>query len=55
MLGVLEAARALEAESTGQVPAEAGARIAAEAEEHTDLVIAKAVGVKFVQKENWRY
>src|SRR5579864_327339 len=51
MLGVLQAARALEAEGTGQVTAEAGARIAAEAEEHADLVVAKAVGVKFVQKE----
>src|SRR5690348_761357 len=51
MLGVLQTARALEAESPGQVAAKAGARIAAEAEEHTDLVIAKAVGVEFVQKK----
>ena len=51
MLGVLQGARAVEAESTGQVAAEAVARIAAEAEEHTDLVVAEAVGVKFVQKE----
>src|SRR5579859_5175893 len=51
MLGVLQAARTLEAESTGHIAAEAAARITAEAEEHTDLVVAKAISVKFVQKE----
>jgi hypothetical protein len=50
MLGILQTTPELEAESTGQSAAEAGARIAAEAEKHTDLVIAKTIGVKFVQK-----
>ena len=51
MLGVLQGARALEAESTGQIAAELAPESPPEAEENTDLVVAKAIGVKFVQKK----